>query len=204
MRIGHCPPLVVGLALADPAGDLGAASAGSLMARRCRPLDWVGAVAIAAALVLVRLPERGLRTGRSSPVEPAWTDPSPSSSSRRSLALAVGENAVFDGWTADGGRLAPRRSSAIDPAQARLAMPKSQAGHDRSLHPGGRSRRSRRGSRPSGSTALKIREKIRALVWRRLEIMGPAREAVRRAPGDPRHAAERAAGAARSAGARPT
>jgi ubiquinone biosynthesis protein COQ9 len=28
---------------------------------------------------------------------------------------------------------------------------------------------------------LKIREKIRALVWRRLEVMGPAREAVRRA-----------------------
>ena len=28
---------------------------------------------------------------------------------------------------------------------------------------------------------MKIREKIRALVWRRLEIMGPAREAVRRA-----------------------
>src|SRR5437868_11550040 len=28
---------------------------------------------------------------------------------------------------------------------------------------------------------MKIREKIRALVWRRLEIMGPAREAIRRA-----------------------
>src|SRR5919197_568578 len=28
---------------------------------------------------------------------------------------------------------------------------------------------------------MKIREKIRALIWRRLEIMGPAREAVRRA-----------------------
>ena len=28
---------------------------------------------------------------------------------------------------------------------------------------------------------MKIREKIRSLVWRRLEIMGPAREAVRRA-----------------------
>src|SRR3954453_20874997 len=29
--------------------------------------------------------------------------------------------------------------------------------------------------------SMKIREKIRSLVWRRLEIMGPAREAVRRA-----------------------
>src|SRR4030095_8472119 len=28
---------------------------------------------------------------------------------------------------------------------------------------------------------MKIREKIRSIVWRRLEIMGPAREAVRRA-----------------------
>ena len=31
------------------------------------------------------------------------------------------------------------------------------------------------------AAGLKIREKIRGLVWRRLEIMGPAREAVRRA-----------------------
>jgi ubiquinone biosynthesis protein COQ9 len=29
--------------------------------------------------------------------------------------------------------------------------------------------------------AMKIRAKIRALIWRRLEIMGPAREAIRRA-----------------------
>jgi ubiquinone biosynthesis protein COQ9 len=29
--------------------------------------------------------------------------------------------------------------------------------------------------------AMKIREKVRSLVWRRLEIMGPAREAIRRA-----------------------
>jgi drug/metabolite transporter (DMT)-like permease len=28
---------------------------------RLRPIDWVGAAAIAIALVLVRLPERGLR-----------------------------------------------------------------------------------------------------------------------------------------------
>ncbi len=37
------------------------------------------------------------------------------------------------------------------------------------------------GFAPQQLAALKIREKIRALVWRRLEIMGPAREAVRRA-----------------------
>jgi ubiquinone biosynthesis protein COQ9 len=33
---------------------------------------------------------------------------------------------------------------------------------------------------PERLKGLKIREKIRALVWRRLEVMGPAREAVRR------------------------
>ena len=34
---------------------------------------------------------------------------------------------------------------------------------------------------PKRMESMKIREKIRSLVWRRLEIMGPAREAVRRA-----------------------
>jgi ubiquinone biosynthesis protein COQ9 len=34
---------------------------------------------------------------------------------------------------------------------------------------------------PQRLSKLKVREKIRALVWRRLVIMGPAREAVRRA-----------------------
>ncbi len=34
---------------------------------------------------------------------------------------------------------------------------------------------------PERIATLKIRERISALIWRRLEIMGPAREAVRRA-----------------------
>src|SRR4051812_23654269 len=34
---------------------------------------------------------------------------------------------------------------------------------------------------PERLEGMKIREKIRALVWKRLEIMGPAREAIRRA-----------------------
>jgi drug/metabolite transporter (DMT)-like permease len=34
---------------------------------RLSPLDWIGALAIAAALVLVRLPERGLRTSAEQP-----------------------------------------------------------------------------------------------------------------------------------------
>jgi ubiquinone biosynthesis protein COQ9 len=107
------------------------------------------------------------------------TDPSPLERLRRELALAVGENAVFDGWTARAVDSAAQQLG-IDPVQARLAMPKTQAGMidvyiqevDRGLEAY---------FTPERIAGLKIREKIRALVWKRLEIMGPAREAVRRA-----------------------
>jgi len=98
---------------------------------------------------------------------------------RRKLALAVGENAVFDGWTRAAVDSAAKQLG-VDPVQARLAMPKSQAGLvdlyvqevDRGLEAY---------FTPERLSKLKIREKIRTLVWRRFEIMGPAREAVRRA-----------------------
>lgn len=57
--IGHVPPLIVGLALlTQPAisAFVGWMAYGETM----RPVDWLGALAIGAALVLVRLPERGL------------------------------------------------------------------------------------------------------------------------------------------------
>ena len=103
---------------------------------------------------------------------------SPLEQLRRKLALAVGENAVFDGWTRQAVDSAAGQLG-IDPVQARLAMPKTQAGMidlyiqevDRALEAY---------FTPERLSALKIREKIRALVWRRLEIMGPAREAIRR------------------------
>jgi len=58
--IGHVPPLVVGLALlTQPA--ISAAVGWLAYGETMRPLDWIGAIAIGAALVLVRLPERGLR-----------------------------------------------------------------------------------------------------------------------------------------------
>jgi len=109
----------------------------------------------------------------------AVTDPSPLEKLRRQLALAVGENAVFDGWTEAAVESAARQLG-VDPVQARLAMPKSQAAMidtyirqvDRELEAS---------FTANQLAAMKIREKIRALVWRRLEIMGPAREAVRRA-----------------------
>jgi ubiquinone biosynthesis protein COQ9 len=105
--------------------------------------------------------------------------PSPLEQLRRRLALGVGENAVFDGWTRAAVDSAARQLG-VDPVQARLAMPKSQAGLidlyiqevDRALEAW---------FTPQRLKGLKIREKIRALVWQLLEIMGPAREAVRRA-----------------------
>ena len=58
--IGSISPLVVGLTLlTQPAISalVGWLAYGEML----RPLDWIGAAAIAAALVLVRLPEKGLR-----------------------------------------------------------------------------------------------------------------------------------------------
>ena len=105
--------------------------------------------------------------------------PSPLELLRRRLALAVGENAVFDGWTPQAVDSAAAQLG-VDPVQARLAMPKTQAAMidvyiqevDRALEAY---------FTPERLSGLKIREKIRGLVWWRLEIMGPAREAVRRA-----------------------
>ena len=105
--------------------------------------------------------------------------PSPLERLRRQLALAVAENAVFDGWAKPAVDAAAGQLG-VDPVQARLAMPKTQAGMidvyiqevDRALEAY---------FSPERLSGMKIREKIRALVWRRLEIMGPAREAVRRA-----------------------
>lgn len=105
--------------------------------------------------------------------------PGPLERLRRELALAVGENAVFDGWSRAAVDSAAGQLG-VDPVQARLAMPKSQTGMidvyiqevDRALEVY---------FSPERIESLKIREKIRALIWRRLEVMGPAREAVRRA-----------------------
>jgi drug/metabolite transporter (DMT)-like permease len=58
--IGHVPPLIVGLVLlTQPA--ISAFVGWSVYGETLSTADWVGTVAIAAALVLVRLPERGLR-----------------------------------------------------------------------------------------------------------------------------------------------
>jgi ubiquinone biosynthesis protein COQ9 len=103
---------------------------------------------------------------------------SPLAELRERLALTVGENAVFDGWSKAAVESAAAQLG-IDPAQARLAMPRTQAGMidayidavDRELE--------KRWPAEKLST-LKIRERIRTLVWTRIEIMADAREAVRR------------------------
>lgn len=60
--LGVLPPLVVGLALlTQPA--ISAVIGWFAYGEALSPLDWVGAAAIAAALVLVRMPPRGLRDG---------------------------------------------------------------------------------------------------------------------------------------------
>ena len=105
--------------------------------------------------------------------------PSPLEQLRRRLALGVGENAVFDGWTRQAVDSAAGQLG-VDPVQARLAFPTGQAAMidcyiqevDRALEAS---------FTPEQLAGMKIRERIRALVWRRLEIMGDAREAVRRA-----------------------
>jgi drug/metabolite transporter (DMT)-like permease len=64
--IGALPPLVVGLALlTQPA--ISSLVGWFAYGETLKPLDWLGAAAIAAALVLVRLPERGLRTPAEQP-----------------------------------------------------------------------------------------------------------------------------------------
>lgn len=109
---------------------------------------------------------------------PGLEPPTPLEALRRKLALAVGENAVFDGWTRTAVDAAADRLG-VDRDQARLALPKTAAGLvetyieavDRALEAE---------CTPERLAGIKIREKIRTLVRRRLELMLPAREAVRR------------------------
>lgn len=104
--------------------------------------------------------------------------PTPLEQLRRRLALPVAENAVFDGWSRAAVDAAAD-SLGIDPAQARLAMPKTAAGLVETYIEGV-DRALEAHFTPERLAGMKIRAKIRALVWQRLEIMGPAREAVRR------------------------
>jgi ubiquinone biosynthesis protein COQ9 len=103
----------------------------------------------------------------------------PLQSIRNQLALAVGENAVFDGWTQTAVDSAAA-SQGVDPAVARLAFPKDQLGMIDAYIQGVDAAMEAHFT-PEFIAGLKIRDRIRELVWFRLQAMGPAREAVRSA-----------------------
>lgn len=96
---------------------------------------------------------------------------------RRKLALPVAENAVFDGWT-ETAVLAAANQLGIDPDQARLAFPDRPAdmvacwieGVDAAMVAA---------FPPERIAEMKVRDRIRGLIWYRLETAAPAREAVR-------------------------
>lgn len=98
---------------------------------------------------------------------------------RLKLALAVGQNAVFDGWTQKAVESAAA-DLGIDPAQARLAFPKD-APHMIQAWIEGVDAAMETHFTPERIAALKVRERIRALIWYRLDTMSAAREAARSA-----------------------
>ena len=95
------------------------------------------------------------------------------------LALAIGENAAFDGWTAAAVEAAAL-SEGVDPAVASLAVPADAVGMI-DLYGRGVDRALAEALAPETLAAMKIRERIRTLVWTRLQIQEPAKEAIRRA-----------------------
>ena len=101
----------------------------------------------------------------------------PLESLRLKLALPVGENAAFDGWNAKAVEAAAAQIG-IDPAQGRLAFPKSPAEMVDAYIQGVDAAMEAKFT-PQKIAAMKVRDRIRGLVWYRLEVMGPAREAVR-------------------------
>ena len=98
---------------------------------------------------------------------------------RRQLALAVGENAVFDGWNAKAVDSAAAQLG-IDPAQARLAFPKDAPAMIEAWIDGVDAAMEAHFT-PEVVAAMKVRDRIRTMIWFRLEATGPAREAVRSA-----------------------
>ena len=106
-------------------------------------------------------------------------EPTPLAAVRAQLALAVGENAVFDGWT-EQAVLTSAHQLGVDPAVARLAFPKDQAGMIDAYIQGIDAAMEAHFT-PELVASLKIRDRIRELVWFRLQLMGPAREALRSA-----------------------
>ena len=106
-------------------------------------------------------------------------DATPLERIRRRLALGVGENAAFDGWT-DAAVEAAAFAEDIEPAQARLALPRNAVGLI-DLYGQAIDRALEADFPPERIAAMKVRERIRALIWERLLLQAPARESIRRA-----------------------
>lgn len=103
----------------------------------------------------------------------------PLAATRRRLALTVGENAVFDGWS-EAAVNSAAAGLAIDPAVARLAYPKDQVGMI-AAYVEAVDEAVAEAFPPDVIAAMRVSQRIRALLLKRFEIMAPAREAVRRA-----------------------
>ena len=103
--------------------------------------------------------------------------PTPLESIRLKLALPVGENAAFDGWNSKAVDTAADQIG-IDLAQAHLAFP-TEAAQMFDAYIQGVDAAMESHFTPAKIAELKIRDRIRALIWYRLEVMAPAREAVR-------------------------
>lgn len=104
---------------------------------------------------------------------------SPLAAIRRNIALGIGENAAFDGWTAAAVESAAL-GQGVDPAVAKLAAPKTAVGLI-DLYGEGVDEALAVALPPETLAAMKVRERIRALVWERIRIQEPAKEAIRRA-----------------------
>jgi ubiquinone biosynthesis protein COQ9 len=98
---------------------------------------------------------------------------------RRLLALGVGENAVFDGWTPVAVEAAAA-SAGVEAPQARLAFPKDAVGLI-DLYGQAIDRALEESFPPERIASMKIRARIREQLWARLQLQAPAREAIRRA-----------------------
>ena len=105
------------------------------------------------------------------------TRPTPLQAIRDQLALAVGENAVFDGWSERAVDAAAAQHG-VDPAKARLAFARDPATMVEA-YVGAIDAAMAEAFPPERIAALKIRDRITELLWFRFQAMLPAREAVR-------------------------
>ena len=105
--------------------------------------------------------------------------PTPLAALKHRLALKVGEHAVFDGWTRKAVDSAADELG-IDRAQARLAFPKD-APHMVEAWIEGVDAAMQTQFTPKVVAKMRVSQRIRAMIWFRLETTGPAREAVRSA-----------------------